>query len=116
MQRMKDYVVDGQPYYLLLKGSEKGKIFFSFFDIFEYRVALCSTTHKKFKIELFDIEKKLLYSGSCEDYTKVLDLNFKSNIAGYIEVTCENIGTIDPAFQIVIGFKELKDQKNTKKE
>ena len=115
-QRMKDYIIDGQQYNLVLKGSDKGKVFFSFFDVFEYRIALCSSTHKSYKIAIYDIEKKLLYSGSCEDYTKVLDLSFKSNIAGYIEVTCENQGKIEPAFQIVIGFKELKDQTNTNKE
>ena len=114
--RMKDFVLDGQEYHLVLKGSDRGKIFFSFFDAFEYRIAFCSNTSKKYKIDLYDIQKKLLFSGSCKDFTKILDVSFKSNIAGYIEIICENQGNIDPVFQILIGFKELKDQKIISKE
>jgi hypothetical protein len=113
--RMKDYILDGQPYKLVLKGSDRGKIYFSFFDAFSYRIAICSNTHKKYTIALYDIQKKVLFSGTCEDYSKVLDMHFKSNIAGYIEIVCNDLSASDPTFQIMIGFKMLKDQQNYSK-
>jgi hypothetical protein len=75
------FIQDGREYSLFLEDGKSGKVYLSFFGGFQYRLLICSSNTKKYKIALYDIEKKLLFSGSCEDYTKKYDLRFKSNIA-----------------------------------
>ncbi len=107
---MKGFIKDGQDYTLTLEDSKTGKIYLSFFEGFQYRVIICSKNIRNFKIALYDIEKNLLFSGSCENYVKDIDLKFKSNIACFAEVTIDKIPDYKPVFSIAIGFKE--DQSN----
>lgn len=104
------FIIDGQEYTLNLEDSNTGKIYLTFFDGFQYRIVICSESCKKYKITLFDIEKKVLFSGSCENYTKFLDLKFTSNIACFAEIV-----TSEPRpkqqFKVVIGFKESNTAK-----
>ena len=107
---LKNYIVDGQEYTLVLEDSNLGKVYMNFFDGYQYRVLICSETTKNYKVTLYDIEKKLLFSGSCDDYIKYLDLKFDSNIACYVEIS-----VADPKpkqqFKVVIGFKESNTAK-----
>lgn len=100
------YIKDGQDYSLTLENSKKGAIYISFFEGFEYRMVICSDNIKKFKIALYDIEKKLLFSGSCENYVRSIDLKFKSNIACIAEVSTADVLVEKPVFTIAIGFKQ----------
>lgn len=111
------YIIDGQQHTLTLKGTNQGKAYFSLFDGFQYRIVICSSTQKNYKIALFDIEKKMLLSTHCDDYTKVIDVAFLSGIAGYIEIIIPGKTNTDPEFEILIGFKEdkaLKKKNNSK--
>ena len=105
------YIIDGQVYTLTLEDSKTGKIFLSFFDGFQYRFVICSQTTQKYRIDLYDIEKKILFSGSCEDFTKYFDLKFSSNLAGYIEVTVDKEFKEKQLFKVSIGFKESRAAK-----
>jgi hypothetical protein len=100
------YIVDGQVYVLKLNDSNTGKVFLSFFDGFNYRLLISSKTTQKYQIKLFDIEKKILYSTTCDDYTKFIDLRFQSNAACYAEIAAEGNSSSN-IFSISIGFKEI---------
>jgi hypothetical protein len=108
------YIQDGREYSLTLEEGKTGRVYLSFFEGFQYRLLVCSSNTKKYKIALYDIEKKLLFSGSCEDYTKKFDLRFKSNIACVAIISIDVNAVADPKFTIVVGFKETKAEKNIK--
>jgi hypothetical protein len=110
-KEMNGFIKDGQDYSLILEDSKTGKIYLSFFEGFQYRLVICSTNTKKFKISLFDIEKNLLYSTTCDNYIKNIDLKFKSNIACIAEVSIDNNPSVNPVFTIAIGFKENQSEK-----
>lgn len=103
---IKGFIKDGQDYILKLEDSKTGKVFLSFFEGFQYRVVICSSNTKKFGIVLYDINKKPLYSGLCENYIKNIDLKFNSNIACIAEIHVEKLTETKPLFTIAIGFKE----------
>jgi hypothetical protein len=105
------FIQDGQNYTLSLEDSKKGLIYFTFFEGFHYRILFCSNTSKNFKITLFDIEKKKLFSDFCDNYSKYIDLEFKSNIACVAEIAVDNISGIKPIFNISMGFNEDKVAK-----
>ena len=108
---LKGFIKDGQDYTLTLENSKTGKIYLTFFEGFQYRLVICSNNTKKFKISLFDIDKKLLYSTSCNDFIKNIDVQFKSNIACIAEVTVDNISADNPKFTIAIAFKQTSSEK-----
>jgi hypothetical protein len=105
------FIIDGQQYSLDLEDSKIGKVYISFFDGFKYRIAICSSTAKKYKIRLYDIEKKLLFSSSCDNYSKSLDVKFKSNIACYIEIAVDEVSNSPQHFAVNIGFKDNVAEK-----
>jgi hypothetical protein len=105
------FIQDGQNYALTLEDSKKGLIYISFFEGFHYRILFCSNTSKKFKITIYDIEKKMLLSDVCDNYSKYIDLEFKSNIACVAEIAVENVSNIKPIFNISMGFNEDKIAK-----
>ena len=104
---LEGFVQDGPEYSLKLEDSKTGKIFLSFFEGFQYRLVICSENTKKYKIALYDIEKKVLFSGTCEDYIKYLDLKFKSSIACIAEIRVNDYSNSKARFSISIGFKEV---------
>jgi uncharacterized membrane protein YciS (DUF1049 family) len=108
------YIQDGREYSLILEEGKTGKVYLSFFEGFQYRLLICSNNSKKYKIALYDIEKKLLFSGTCEDYSKSFDLRFKSNIACVAIISISVNEVADPKFTIVVGFKETQAEKNIK--
>jgi hypothetical protein len=108
---LEGYIIDGQEYTLKLTESNKGKIYMSFFDGFEYRLVISSQSTQKYSIILFDIDKKILFSGTCDDYTKFLDLKFQSNIACYAEINVDGNNRTSHIFNITIGFKEISTRK-----
>jgi hypothetical protein len=110
-QDMKGFIKDGQDYTLTLEDSKTGKLYLSFFEGFHYRIVICSGNIKKFKISLFDIEKKMLFSGDCDNYIKDIDLKFKSNIACIAEISIDNLPEYKPVFIIAVGFKESQTEK-----
>ncbi len=105
------YTIDGQIHDFELEDSRIGKVLVSFFEGFQYRFAICSKTTKKYKIELYDIEKKLLFSTFSEDYVKQFDFCFNSNAACYIEITVNEISNEPQQFRIGIGYKEADTKK-----
>jgi hypothetical protein len=105
------FIQDGQNYTLTLEDSKKGLVYFTFFEGFHYRILICSNTSKVFKITLYDIEKKMLFSDLCNNYSKYIDLKFKSNIACVAEIAVDNISGIKPIFNISMGFNEDKVAK-----
>ena len=108
------YIQDGKEYSLTLEDGKTGRVYLSFFEGFQYRLLICSSNTKKYKIDLYDIEKKLLFSGNCEDYSKKFDFKFKSNIACVAIISIDVNAITDPKFTIVVGFKETKADKNLK--
>ena len=104
------YIVDGQNNTLKLTDSNSGKAFMTFFDGFNYRLVISSKTTKKYEIKLFDIEKKILFSTTCDDYTKFIDLRFQSNMACYAEIIADGNNNIN-IFNITVGFKEISTLK-----
>lgn len=110
-KELSGFIKDGQDYKLTLENSKKGSIYISFFEGFQYRMAICSDNTKKFKIVLYDIEKKMLFSGSCENYAKSIDLKFKSNIACIAEISTADVLVEKPVFTIAIGFKQNQAAK-----
>jgi hypothetical protein len=105
------FIKDGQDYSLTLENSNKGSVYLSFFEGFEYRITICSSNTKNFKIALYDIEKKLLFSGNCENFMKSIDLKFKSNIACIAEISTADATVNKPEFTIAIGFKQSQGTK-----
>ncbi len=105
--QLKGYTIDGRDHLLKLEDSNSGKIFLSFFDGFQYRFAICSPTNKKYNIVLYDIEKKMLFSTTCDNYAQQFDFKFKSNINCYIEVTVNEAESKSPQFRIKVGYKEI---------
>jgi hypothetical protein len=110
---MENYIVDGQTYTLTLSDGTTAKAYLTMFKGFDYRVHISSKTIKNYKISLFDIEKKMLFSGTCENFEKTNDLKFQSNFTGYLQIDIlEGKNDIkDKVFNIVIGFKESKATK-----
>jgi hypothetical protein len=105
------YNIDGQEHNLKLEDSKSGKIVLSFIEGFQYRFIISSKTVKKYKIELFDIEKKLLFSSLCDNYTKVLDFYFKSYMACYVEITANEPSSQLQQFTIGVGYKKVNPEK-----
>jgi hypothetical protein len=108
---LKGFIKDGQDYTLTLENSKTGKIFLTFFEGFQYRLVICSSNTKDFKISLYDIDKKLLYSTVCNDFIKNIDIQFNSNIACIAEVSVDNIAKENPKFTIAIAFKQTPSAK-----
>lgn len=104
-QHLEGFMKDGQNYNLKIENSKSGKVYLSFFQGFQYRLVICSSNAKNYKITLYDIEKKVLFSSACNDYSKTLDFVFKSNIACIAEITVDET-TPTPGFTIALGFKE----------
>jgi hypothetical protein len=107
---MQGYIVDGQSYTLTISDGTKGKAYLTMFNGFDYRIHVSSKSIKKYKVSLFDIEKKVLFSSTCENYEKTNDIRFQSNFTGYIQIDVKEglneSKNID--FNIIIGFKERK--------
>jgi hypothetical protein len=113
-----DYLTEGQSYTIKLNRSNTARIFLSFFEGYQYRFIICSREIKNYKIYLYDIEKKLLFSGTCDNFAKSWDFIFKSTIACIAELEVEGKQKPNASFDLVLGFKDLeaKADKKLKKE
>ncbi|HOK51093.1 MAG: hypothetical protein WHT29_08655 [Bacteroidales bacterium] len=106
-----DYTIDGQSYTLTFDEKPQVSIYLVFFHGFDYRLHFCSPHIKKYRITLYDIEKKVLFSEFCQDNEKSLEFRFDSNLAAIIEISqlVEKEGRITPGdIRITVGFKENK--------
>jgi hypothetical protein len=111
LKLLDSFIQDGQNYTLTLEDSKKGMVYLSFFEGFQYRILLCSNTTKNFRITLYDIDKKVLFSDICDNFSKFIDIKFKSNIACVAEITVDHISNTRPVFNISLGFNEDKAAK-----
>jgi hypothetical protein len=110
---MDNFIVDGQTYTLSIIDGTIGKAYLTMFKGFNYRVHVSSKLVKNYKVSLFDIEKKILFSSASENFVKTCDISFVSNFTGYIQVEIDekqNDGS-PKNFNITIGFKESKATK-----
>lgn len=105
------YIIDGQHYVLNIEESNQGKAFISFLEGFDYRIVICSNSTQKYKVELYDIEKKMLFSGNCENFSKTIDVRFASSIACYLIIVVDAKAGEKSVFNISMGFKESKSAK-----
>jgi hypothetical protein len=109
-----DFITDGQHYTLTLNNSNTARIFLSFFEGFQYRLVICNNDIRNYTLCLYDIEKKLLFSGSCDNFTNSWDFSFKSTIACVVEIKAEKVEKPEITFNIVLGFKELQPKTDSK--
>lgn len=110
---MKGYIVDGQSYTLEISEGTTGKAYLTMFKGFDYRIHVSSKAIKNYKVSLFDIEKKVLFSSTCENFEKTDDIRFQSNFTGHLQIEVKE-GQYDlkqTVFNITIGFKESKVNK-----
>jgi len=105
------FVSDGRCYQVKFSSNEPAKAYLSFFNGYTYHIAFCSTSVKKYKIELYDIEKKLLFSGNCENYSLSWDLAFQASLSCFAVISPEETIKKEETLAISIGFKELKTAK-----
>jgi hypothetical protein len=105
---MKGYLSDGQDYVIKLNNSNSARVYTSFFENFEYQLYVCSPNIKYYKIYIYDIEKKLLFSGTCDKFTKAWNISFKSTIACIIEIVVDGSPKPGSMFNILLGFKEAE--------
>jgi hypothetical protein len=107
---MESFIVDGQTYTLTISDGKIGRAYLTMFKGFDYRVHISSKTIKNYKVSLFDIEKKMLFSGSCENFERTDDIRFRSNFTGFLQIVIDEDqnNIINKVFNITIGFKESK--------
>ncbi|MCX7986720.1 MAG: hypothetical protein N2662_07260 [Bacteroidales bacterium] len=106
-----DYTIDGQSYSLTFDEKPKVSIYLVFFKGFDYRLNFCSPQLNNYRITLYDIEKKILFSELCEQNEKSLDFRFESNLAAIVEISqrVENEAQFLPGeIRLTVGFKENK--------
>jgi hypothetical protein len=105
------YIIDGQSYTLTFDEKPQVSMYIVFFSGYDYRIYFCSKSIKKYRIYLYDIERKLLISEFCEQYQQSLDMRFDSNLAAIVEVhkVVENEQQLTHGdIKLTVGFKDNK--------
>lgn len=112
VKNMGKYTVDGQSYTLTFDEKPQVSIYLVFFRGFDYRILICSPQIEKFRVTLYDIEKKVLLSESCQNHEISFDFRFYSNLAAIVEISqrVENnqVQIIPGEIHLTLGFKENK--------
>jgi hypothetical protein len=80
-----------------------------------YRLVFCSSDLKKYKVELFDIEKKLLFSTVCENYVTNINVTFNNPVTCYVVVSLYETKQTTGSVKFTIVYKELSKEIEIKK-
>jgi hypothetical protein len=102
-----DFIRDGRNYSLSLNLNKTARLYVSFFEGYQYRIAACSKDVKNFSLNLYDTDKNLLFSGNCENFEQYWNLRFKNTVACIAEISVNQQAHQNGLLNLLIGYKDL---------
>jgi len=102
-----EYISSGQEYFADLDKNNKATFHVTFFAGSKYRIVGCtSIQNHNLIIEVFDIDKNLLFSNKNHDYIQYWNLVFTSTVECIIELKVDAERHIKKPVKLLIGFNE----------
>jgi hypothetical protein len=80
-------------------------MYITFSEGFTYQLAACSDKIIRYEIKIFDTQRKLLFSSTCDNYTKKWAFRFKSTVSCIAEFKALESPTPSSQLKVQIGFK-----------